>query len=126
MVLGWLLLLGWLGGCTRMGPDGAPPPLTRPVIDDPENIRIFFGDGEYRHVVKLHDDGSFLFESGTDFGGIESRRDGRWTWKKTGSHRAELTLGADVWTLTFVSPDSAAAVNLSAPGKTHAFQFERM
>ncbi len=117
---------GWMVACSGVNPNGAPPSEARPVIDHPANHHIFFRDEERKHVVSLHPDGSYVFKSGTDLGGVLSTRDGRWSWKKTGTHTAELALDADEWKLTFADPDSAIAVNLAATGRTYAFQFEEM
>ena len=48
------------------------------------------------------------------------------TLRSGGTHEVELSLDAEVWQLTFVSPDSAIAVNQSGPGRTYAFSFEPM
>ena len=113
-----------LASCSSADPDGAPPSELKTTIDHPQGHRIFFQDGENRHVVSLHDDGSYLFKSGDQSGVVSSKRDGQWTWKRKGTHAALLKLDEDEWRLTFVGPDSAMAVNLSAQGSTQVFQFE--
>jgi hypothetical protein len=119
-------LAGLLAACGGVAPDAAPPSELRPPIDHPADHRIFFRTEDLKHVVTLYDDGSYLFESGDDLGGVEAKREGRWIWEKKGSHQAELTLDRDVWFLTFAGYDSAFAVNESAPAYTRAFQFVRM
>ncbi|NNC89367.1 MAG: hypothetical protein HKN82_12985 [Akkermansiaceae bacterium] len=113
-------------GCGAVGEGGAPPSLARPFIDHPAKTRISYRTEEAAHLVSLFKDGTYLSESTSVYGEPLGRDAGRWSWKKTGSHGAELRLGSNTWTLTFASPDSALAVNLAASGRTHAFQFERM
>ncbi|MFP6882308.1 MAG: hypothetical protein VCA34_15240 [Roseibacillus sp.] len=113
-----------LASCSSANPDGAPHSELKTAIDHPQGHRIFFQDGENRHVISLHDDGSYLFKSGDQSGVVTSKRDGQWTWKRKGTHAALLKLDEDEWRLTFVGPDSAMAVNLSAQGSTQVFQFE--
>ena len=113
-----------LSSCSSATPDGAPPSVAKNAIDHPHNQKIFFNDGENRHVITLFDDGSYLFKTGDASGLVTDTRNGSWGWKRAGSHQALLRLDADEWNLTFVSPDNAMAVNQSAPGRTHIFNFE--
>lgn len=117
----WLLV-----GCAGHNPDAAPPSEARSPIDHPSEHRIFFRDDESKHVVTLSGDGRYLFRSGTDFEGVLASREGWWRWKKAGSHEAVLELDSDLWELTFVSPDTAMAVNRAAAGRTYVFLFEPM
>lgn len=110
--------------CTSEAPSGAPPSVAKPAIDYPQNQKIFFNDGENRHVISLFDDGSYLFKTGDASGLVTGTRNGMWRWKRSGTHEALLTLDQDQWKLTFVSPDDAIAVNLSAAGRSHIFNFE--
>ena len=75
-------------------------------------------------MISLFDDGSYLFKTGDASGLVTDTRNGRWSWKNSGTHGAVLKLDEDEWKLTFVSPDNAMAVNLSAPGRTQIFNFE--
>lgn len=113
-----------LAGCAGFSTGGAPPSQARAAIDYPHDHRIFFRDEERKHVVTLFDDGRYLFKSGTDSEGVLDSREGRWNWKKAGDHEAVLGLDSDSWKLTFVSPDTAMAVNEAAAGRTYVFQFE--
>jgi hypothetical protein len=115
------------GGCSSVPEEGGlPPSLERSIVEDPGGSRLWFQDADSRHMITLSPGGSYSFESGNEYGEVTGRRAGRWVWRQTGTHRAELTLDADLWILTFVSPESAAAVNTASGGRTHAFQFERM
>ena len=99
----------------------------RPFVSDPGGSRIHYRDAESRHLVTLYPDGRYRFESGNlHTGEVLGGRQGYWGWKNLGTHDAELTLDRDEWSLKFVSPDSAVAVNQSASGQTFAFQFERL
>ena len=104
---------------------GVPPSLDKPVVNYPGDTRAFYRDGEASHVITLNENGTYTFESSDPYGGASSRS-GLWKWRTSGTHKAELTLDTNVWILTFASHDSAIAVNNSAPGRTFAFQFERL
>jgi hypothetical protein len=115
-----------LTACSTTGEGGAPPSLARPVIDRPGDTRLMYQTEDSTTIVTLLGDGSYQSSTSDSFGAPLGSHAGRWSWKKTGSHRAELGLDANTWQLTFVSPDSAIAVNPAAGGRTFAFQFERM
>lgn len=124
---GTALILCWLlGACSNVTPDGAPPSVAKNAIDHPAGQKIFFEGDEGRHVVSLFDDGSYLFKTGDSSGLVIATRNGAWGWKRAGSHEARLLLDDDEWTLTFVSPNNAMAVNQAAPGRTYIFNFEPM
>ena len=122
-VVAGLIAVG-LSSCSSETPDGAPPSIAKTAIDHPHNQKIFFNDGQNRHVVSLFDDGSYLFKTGDASGLVTNTRNGKWGWKRAGTHQALLQLDGDEWNLTFVSPDNAMAVNQSAPGRSYIFNFE--
>lgn len=122
-ILTGLLLV--LPACTSQTV-GVPPSLEKRFIDHPAGSRIHYRDGETGHLITLLEDGTYQFESGSPYDSAPAIRRGHWSWRAEGTHKAELTLDANRWILTFASPDSAAAVNTSAAGNTFAFQFERL
>lgn len=117
--------LGLLPSCTSQIV-GVPPSLEKRFVDHPAESRIYYQDGEGSHVITLLEGGVYEFASNDPYGLEPSVRQGRWSWRSGGTHQAELTLDRNKWVLNFVTPDSAVAANTSAPGRTFAFQFERM
>ena len=105
---------------------GVPPSLDKPVVSHPGDTRAFYQDGDSSHSITLLADGTYNFESSGPYGEGLSSRSGTWRWRSRGTHNAELTLDSDVWTLNFIDPYSALAVNTAASGRTFAFQFERL
>ena len=105
---------------------GVPPSLDKPIVNYPAESRIYYRDDESSHFITLMEDGLYRFESDNPYDGNLTVREGRWGWRTEGSHKAELQLDNDVWILTFVDHYSAVAVNSAAPGRTFAFQFERL
>lgn len=123
----FLSLLGLLTVCScasRPGEDGAPLSLIRSFIDRPEGSQIQYRDEDTAHVITLHENGTYLFESMGIYDGTVESRNGTWGWKKVGTHHAELTLDKNRWNLTFSSHESALATNEAWPN-TFAFQFQR-
>ena len=116
----------FVSSCGTTGEGGAPPSLERRIIDHPARSRMIYRSEESIHVVSLLRDGTYRSDSTSPIGEPLGGHEGRWTWKKTGTHGAELQLGADLWILTFVSPESGTAVNRAAGNRGYAFQFERM
>ncbi len=104
---------------------GVPASENKPIVLYPGDSRAHYRDDESSHVITLMADGTYIFESADMYGGPVSSREGRWKWKRNGTHKAELTLDTNVWILSFVGQTSAIAVNTSASGRTFAFQFER-
>jgi hypothetical protein len=121
-ILGLALLLP---GCSSEV-IGVPPSLDKPIVNYPAESRIYYRDDESSHFITLMEDGLYRFESDNPYDGNLTVREGRWAWRTEGSHKAELRLDNDVWILTFVDHYSAVAVNSAAPGRTFAFQFERL
>ena len=111
--------------CNTATPDGAPPSVAKNAVDSPQDQRIFFSDQEFRYVIDLYDTGQYLLKTGDHSGLILSKREGLWSWKRSGTHQAILQLDEVVWNLTFVSPDDAMAVNPEGGG-TKVFHFESM
>lgn len=105
---------------------GIPPSLDKPVVSHPGDTRAFYQDGDSSHSITLLADGTYNFESSGPYGEGLSSRSGTWRWRSQGTHNAELTLDSDVWTLSFIDPYSALAVNTAASGRTFDFQFERL
>ena len=98
--------------------------MNRSFIDRPGGSQIQYRDEETAHVITLHEDGTYRFESMGMYDGTTASRVGNWSWKKVGTHHAELTLDKDRWNLTFANHESALATNAAWPN-TFAFQFQR-
>jgi hypothetical protein len=108
---------GWAGQ--------VPQVATDTILESPSGSRLSYQDNHGRYTITLFPNGHYRFVSISQNETVADTTEGRWSWRRAGPGHGELSIGKDIWTLRFKSPDRAEATT-TGDVRTYSFSFKRL
>jgi hypothetical protein len=95
------------------------------ILESPSGSRLRYQDNHGRYTITLFPNARYRFVSISQNESMADTTEGRWSWRRTGFGLGELSIGGEVWSLRFVSPERAEATT-AGDVRTYSFSFERL